>query len=446
MASQITQSLTPPTDHPDRTDRENFSTDMAAFFSWEATHAGELTPWTDQANALAAEATEDADRAETAAAAAEAHVTAELWSYGSTYNFPQIVVGADGQAYRSLTNDNDSVCPHQYNRVTRVGAANHFISRIVATGDPSGKTYTLKAKMWRETLSGDISLVIEEGSGDFEIMVYDHKVVTQTIVEYSTTATFPAGSDTDVRVRINPDDNDGPDGDLFGVYAVFLYDADDPGTNLLTGDSSWQTDLTGWSPTNCTITLVPAPVNTWAHIQALPDQSGSAGKALYTNAERPYWGAGALFESYAVLADVKASGVQPGVATSGAWRIRDLNTKMVDPDGIVSLEDNEFTLQPGTYFMEWDAPARAGSGSVLNHQSRLFNVTDDVMVRPGTAPTEYFGDAVSHGVARVTIAEAKAFRIESIVDEGFVSWGYRASFNVDQMYTYIKIWKEREEG
>lgn len=289
MASQITQSLTPPTDHPDRTDRENFSTDMAAFFSWEATHAGELTPWTDQANALAAEATEDADRAETAAAAAEAHVTAELWSYGSTYNFPQIVVGADGQAYRSLTNDNDSVCPHQYNRVTRVGAANHFISRIVATGDPSGKTYTLKAKMWRETLSGDISLVIEEGSGDFEIMVYDHKVVTQTIVEYSTTATFPAGSDTDVRVRINPDDNDGPDGDLFGVYAVFLYDADDPGTNLLTGDSSWQTDLTGWSPTNCTITLVPAPVNTWAHIQALPDQSGNAGRVLSTDGARPVW-------------------------------------------------------------------------------------------------------------------------------------------------------------
>ena len=445
MASQITQQITPLPAAPDRTDRENFPYQMSTFFSGERVFSGELIIWTSQANALAAEVTQDAERAETAAAAAEVHVTAELWSYASTYNFPQIVVGADGQAYRSLTNDNDSVCPHQYNRVTRVGATDHRIQREVTVADPSGKTYVLKVKMWLETVTGSIDLSFNDASTGSALET-STKTVTTSIAEYSLTHTYAAGSNPDVQVRINPNDNDGPDGDTFGVYAVFLYDVDDPGTNLLTGDSNWQTDVTGWTTGDCTIELIPAPVNTWAHIQALPDQNGNAGKALYTNAERPYWGAGALFESYAVLADVKASGVQPGVATSGAWRIRDLNTKMVDPDGIVSLEDNEFTLQLGTYFMEWDAPARAGSGSYLNHQSRLFNVTDDVMVQPGTAPTEYIGDAVSHGVARVTIAEAKAFRIESIVDEGFVSWGYRASFNVDQMYTYIKIWKEREEG
>ena len=199
-------------------------------------------------------------------------VSGAMWDYSETYDFndgtsnPQIAVGADGEMYRSLTNDNKETCPHGYNRITRVGALNHYKAETVTVADPSGKTYTLKAKMWRETLAGEISLVIEEGSGDFQIMVYSSQAVTQTVAEYSATATFPTGSDANVRIRINPNDNDGPDGDTFGIHSVFLFDHADPDTNLLTGNSNWQTDLTGWDPTNCTIELIPAPVSKWTHI------------------------------------------------------------------------------------------------------------------------------------------------------------------------------------
>lgn len=288
MASQITQLITPLPDAPDRTDRDNFPYQMSTFFSGEQVFSGELIIWTSQANALATGVTQDAARAETAAAAAEVQVTAELWSYASTYNFPQIVVGADGQAYRSLTNDNDSVCPHQYNRVTRVGATDHRIQREVSVADPSGQTYVLKVKMWLETVTGTIQLSFNDAStgGELEASI---ETVSNAIAEYSVTHTYAAGSNPDVQVRINPVDDDGPDGDSFGVYAVFLYDADIPGTNILTGDSNWQTDVTGWTTDECTIELIPAPVNTWAHIQALPDQSWSAGKVLSTDGARPVW-------------------------------------------------------------------------------------------------------------------------------------------------------------
>ena len=278
----INQQITALPDAPNRLDRDNFATDMHAFFVGMQAMTVELETFRGEANTTATGVNTDATAAVTARTAAQTAQTAaetaqtaaenasnvSMWSYVTSYDADNVdtVAGGDGQSYRSLTNSNAGKCPHEYNQITRVGALNHYKAETVTVADPSGKTYTLKVKMWRETLSGDISLVIEEGSGDFEIMAYDHKVVTQTIAEYSTTATFPAGSDANVRVRINPDDNDGPDGDTFGVYAVFLYDHADPDTNLLTGDSRWQRDLTGWDTTNCTISSVAASTQNWVKI------------------------------------------------------------------------------------------------------------------------------------------------------------------------------------
>ena len=276
----INQQITALPDAPNRLDRDNFATDMHAFFVGMQAMTVELETFRGEANTTATGVNTDATAAvtartaaqtaqtaaETAQTAAETVAGASSWGYTTSYSLNDAVSGSDGHIYKSLTNNNIGNCPHGYNRITRVGAVNHWIGETVTIADPSGKTYTLKVKMWRETLTGEISLVIEEGSGDFEIMVYDSQVVTQTIAEYSTTATFPAGSDADVRMRINPNDNDGPDGDTFGVHSVFLYDHADPDTNLLTGNSSWQTDLTGWDATNCTISTVYDSLQNWVNI------------------------------------------------------------------------------------------------------------------------------------------------------------------------------------
>ena len=433
MASQITQQITVLPEIPDRQDRENFPEQISTFWSGEKNLSEQLGTWTSQANTVATEVNDNADRAETAAAAAEVHATAGVWNYGMTYDFddgtsnPQICVGADGQAYRSLTNGNTETCPHQHNRITRVGATNHFISETVTVADPSGKTYTLKVKMWRETLTGNVSLVIEEGSGDFEIMVYSSKEVTQAIAEYSATATFPAGSDTDVRVRINPDDNDGPDGDLFGVYAVFLYDHADPDTNLLTGDASWQTDLTGWSPTNCTITLVPAPVNTWAHIRALPVYSGDGVKGLFNSGSGEYWGAAPspAFTSYAILI-----GSNSGTFSSGARRIRNIDSVLADPDGIVSLDNDVVTLQPGPYYFYWSVPGY----DCRYHCSWLYNITaaedaiDGSFEETGEGRNSNHAQTRSHGVGRLVLTEATELRLEQRCSENGKYGAYQSGW------------------
>lgn len=276
----INQQITALPDAPNRLDRDNFATDMHAFFIGMQAMTVELETFRGEANTTATGVNTDVTAAvtartaaqtaqtaaETAQTAAENVAGASSWGYATSYSLNDAVIGGDGHSYRSLTNSNAGNCPHGYNQITRVGALNHVIAEAFIVADTSGKTYTLKVKMWRETLTGEISLVIEEGSGDAEIMVYDHKVVTQTIAEYSTTATFPAGSDANVRIRINPDDNDGPDGDTFGVHSVFLFDHADPDTNLLTGNSRWQTDLTGWAPTNCTISTVAANKVNWVKI------------------------------------------------------------------------------------------------------------------------------------------------------------------------------------
>ena len=62
---------------------------------------------------------------------------------------------------------------------------------------------------------------------------------------------------------------------------------------------------------------------------------------------------GAGGTSVAIIGDQKASGTHSGTATSGSWFTRDLNTEFFDPDGIVSIATNQFTLGAGKYFIEF---------------------------------------------------------------------------------------------
>ena len=45
----------------------------------------------------------------------------------------------------------------------------------------------------------------------------------------------------------------------------------------------------------------------------------------------------------AIIAHQNTSNTDAGTFTSGAWRTRDLNAEISDPDGIVTLSSNQFT-------------------------------------------------------------------------------------------------------
>ena len=120
-----------------------------------------------------------------------------------------------------------------------------------------------------------------------------------------------------------------------------------------------------------------------------------------------------LFSSYAILKDLRTSA--GGDFTSGAWRDRPLSTEYADPDGIVSITDataGDFTLaSAGTYLIKWQCPAY----DVGQHLSKLRNTSDSTDVcfsNAATAWTDEVENSWSFGIARVTIASSKAFRIQ----------------------------------
>ena len=122
--------------------------------------------------------------------------------------------------------------------------------------------------------------------------------------------------------------------------------------------------------------------------------------------------ASGLFTSYALLADVhSASSANLGSFTSGDWRTRDINTKLADPDSIVTLSSNQFTLQAGTYLIKYNVPAYG----INRHAVRLRNITDSSSA--GQATAVYLNAGIKHmfaaqGAARVVISGQKVFEIQ----------------------------------
>jgi hypothetical protein len=127
------------------------------------------------------------------------------------------------------------------------------------------------------------------------------------------------------------------------------------------------------------------------------------------------------FQNLIVVCDHKPNGTAGGTFTSGAWRTRDLNTIIADPQGLVAagsfaLAANRFTLGAGRWLVEASAPAMGTDG----HKTRLYNITDAAMVAYGTtenATGAGTGDVVQTRSllnAFVTIAAAKQFELQHI--------------------------------
>ena len=149
-------------------------------------------------------------------------------------------------------------------------------------------------------------------------------------------------------------------------------------------------------------------------------------------------------KTYAIIADVKAYNIDGGSFTSGAWRTRDLNTEIADPDGIVSIASNQFTLGAGDYLIE----ASAFAYKVNRHVLRLQNITASTTVQIGTMEYATSGADVGNRafvVARVSLTASTTFEIQHRCQSGQNNngFGIHSSFTgTDSIYTVVKIFKE----
>ena len=149
-----------------------------------------------------------------------------------------------------------------------------------------------------------------------------------------------------------------------------------------------------------------------------------------------------LFTSYAIIADQKAQNTAGGTFTSGAWRTRDLNTEITDPDGIVSISTNQFTLAAGSYLIRWGASARRCD----RHQTRLYDVTGTAEIEVGDCNYSYLSGAggnFSRGSARVTPSGSNVYRIEHRCDTSSAADGLGLAVNyTTEQYCTVEIFKE----
>ena len=83
---------------------------------------------------------------------------------------------------------------------------------------------------------------------------------------------------------------------------------------------------------------------------------------------------------YIHIRDEKPNNTSGGTFLSGGWRTRDLNVVKSDVQALVSIENNQLTLMPGTYRCRIRCPALRVGG----HAARLQNIDTNVTILNGS--------------------------------------------------------------
>jgi len=157
-------------------------------------------------------------------------------------------------------------------------------------------------------------------------------------------------------------------------------------------------------------------------------------------------GGSGLFTSYARLSDTKAYNVSGGSASSGTIQIRTLNTEDFDPDGIVSLSSNQFTLGAGTYFMKYRTTYMQTDRSLAYIQDITASSTIQSSVSHGYSIDSSADDGDSLiGSCRVTISSDNVYELRHYTQTARATYGLGLAHSVsgiNNIYTFVEIYKE----
>ncbi len=167
----------------------------------------------------------------------------------------------------------------------------------------------------------------------------------------------------------------------------------------------------------------------------------NSGDVLSFNGSAVAWSAS---PKYAYLYDSKTSGTAGGAyPNADTWVVRTINTED-DPDNIVTLNANQFTLTAGTYHIRAEMPAL----SVNEFVAAIYNVTDNQYALIGQTAWNTAGELYqTHSVitGRITINATKTFELRmrgKIANNSQYALGSPVIFTgVPEIYSQITIIK-----
>ena len=145
-----------------------------------------------------------------------------------------------------------------------------------------------------------------------------------------------------------------------------------------------------------------------------------------------------------ILYEEQDEGTNGGTFTKGSWVIRTLNTiDTSQGDSSVTLSANEFTLQPGKYYITVKCPAY----QVDAHMCRLFDTTvssplDQINGTTAFAKNRDSEYTTSEIETTLDLSQARTFRIEHqcTKTKGSDGFGVAVGFSgIKEKYSIVKI-------
>ena len=138
----------------------------------------------------------------------------------------------------------------------------------------------------------------------------------------------------------------------------------------------------------------------------------------------------------ASISDTRSTGTNGGTFTSGSWITRQLNT-IVGSQNFCTLNNNQFTLIPGTYHLDIGACACG----VQNHQFRLWDITNDILVAVSTngyttESNDFITISIGFVQSSVTTYEIQHQCVKTVSNYGF---GRSVGFGLPETYCYVSI-------
>lgn len=142
-----------------------------------------------------------------------------------------------------------------------------------------------------------------------------------------------------------------------------------------------------------------------------------------------------------IIKDVKSSGTNGQLISSGSYQTRTLNTSSGDTSFLVSLSSSQFVLDAGDYFIDASVPGY----QINNHKAKLRNVTAGSDLIIGQSASSNSGDmtsSVSRIVGEFTVAASQSLEIQHRCTQSSGRGGGQSSgFGDDEVYTQVVIKK-----